>query len=982
LATFKEYGAPGLFDIDSNGFEPFAVPFPGMILSLPLTRKVWPLLTSFGLRERSLIAVAVAIVLGGYALLNFRATVPVSDAVPQSYYQLLTEAFLSGRTYLSLVPDARMKTLPDPWAGAQGIPRAHDATYFNDKYYIYFGTGPVLLLFGPWHLLTGAYMRDGTGTGLFCAAGFLLAALFYLRCRRRYFPGISPWWTFAAVLVLGLGSFIPFVVSSPRIYDVPITCAFACCMLCAHAVLSAATAARSRDRALWILAASAAWSMAVASRPNYIFGVIPLWITMAVIFRRARRQFGPFSAVGFWLAAVVPVALVCSGDALYNYARFDNPLEFGTTYQLSAMDMRRTKLFALSNVGLSLKEYLLNGVHRSVNYPFLMQDTDVFGVIPWWPFAFLALGLPLTVLARGTRDHVWIPVLGFLLAGSLFNFASLLPLPFANERYELDFLPSVTLVALLVASVGLSAVADAPIWSRLAATAGILGVLAVSLFDSIASGLPAVSSGSDARALARFLNNPAERIERLKGVRYGPVEFDVEFKPGRKGRTEPLVATGGGGDCVFVEYLGSSQARFGYFHRGASGRLSEPVSLGAGRHRLRVDLGGLYPPPEHAAFSGWSDDDIVFLRRRVEVKLDGATILRASSAFYPSDAWQTSIGSTPDPGRMEPAFSGSIANVSRLGIPSRGGLASGLGTGPVRLVARFPEFKAIVGQPLVSTGVAGAGDLVYVFYLAPGKARFGHDCWNYGLFETQPVLFDPSEDQVIEVDLDSLHPPPNGGVHTFRLRFNGREVASAEGLANPSTPEEVAFGYNEIGASTAEVLFSGPKLEPERLAAMPSGQPPVGAVHLVLKLPSDLGNGSEPLVVTGRKGAADIVYIAYPEPGFVQFGYDHWGAGGPISGKIPVHAGESLEVQVSLSSLRYADDPQWPSLSAADRERLSSTVVVHANGARVFEAKSKPYACAPGEIYIGSNPAGGSTCSATFTGKIISSERIGVLYLR
>jgi hypothetical protein len=953
-----------------------------MIPSLPLTRKAWPLLASLGLRERALFSAAVAIVLGGYAYLNIKATVPVPDAVPHSYYQLLTEALLSGRTYLNLEPDPRMKTLPDPWAGAQGVPRAHDATYYDGRYYIYFGMGPVLVLLGPWRLLTGTYLRDGTATGLFCTAGFILAALFYLRCKRRYFPGIPPMWTFLGVLVLGAGTFIPYVVSSARIYEVPITCAFAFCMLSAHAILSAAAADRSRARILWTLAASTAWGLAVASRPNYVFGFIALWITTGLIFWRIRRESRPSSTAWLWIAAVAPAVLVCAGIGLYNYARFANPLEFGTTYQLSAMDMRRTRLFALSNVGQSLREYLFNGVHRYAYYPFVNQETDVFGVIPWSPFSLLALGLPFAALLRRTRDNVWFPALGFLAAASLCNFAALLPLPFANERYEIDFLPSVTLVALLVACAGLSALGGAPWLARLAAAAVILAALVPTLFDSVASGLPAAGSGPGVRAAACLLNLPAEGLERLEGIRQGPVEFDVEFADGPRGRREPLVATGGSGDCVFVEYLGAGEAKFGYLHLGASGPLSEPVSVGTGRHRLRIDLGGLYPPAEHVAFAGWPDEQIAVLRRRVEVRLDGTTVLEAASAFYPSDPWQASIGSASIPAQMEARFSGRIANISRLGIPERSDVPGGLTTGPVRLVARFPEFRAIVGQPLVSTGVRGAGDLVYVFYLGPGKARFGHDCWNYGLFETEPVLFDPKEEQIIEIDMDSLHGAPNGGIRPFKLRFNGRDIASTVGLCNPSTPEEVAFGYNAIGASTAEILFSGPKLDPERLSSMPSGQPPAGAVHMVLRLPGERNLGPEPLLVTGREGAADFVYLSYPDAGHVQFGYDHWGVGGPVSGKIAVRGGESLEVEVSLGSLHYDADPQWATLSAAKRDWLASTVVVHANGAKVLEATASPYACGPGEVYVGSNPLGGSTCGPKFTGTILSSQRVGVLYLR
>jgi hypothetical protein len=305
-----------------------------------------------------------------------------------------------------------------------------------------------------------------------------------------------------------------------------------------------------------------------------------------------------------------------------------------------------------------------------------------------------------------------------------------------------------------------------------------------------------------------------------------------------------------------------------------------------------------------------------------------------------------------------------------------------MGAGPVRLIARFPEFGAIVGQPLVSTGVHGAGDLVYVLYLAPGKLRFGHDCWNYGLLETEPVLFDPGEDQVIEIDLDSLHAPPNGGMHPFRLRFNGRDIVSTMRLSNPSTAKEVAFGYNQIGASTAEVLFGGERLDPQWIGSMPSGEPRVGALHAILKLPVDRSRGPEPLLVTGRKGAADMVYLAYPDPDHVQIGYDHWGVGGPISDRIPVRGGDNLEVQVSLGSLGYQDDPGWAALGEADRERLGHTVVVHANGARVLEAGANPYPCSPSEIYFGANPLGGSTCSARFTGTIVSTQKVGIAYLR
>ena len=114
-------------------------------------------------------------VLAWYAYSNFRANAKWINNYPAAYYEYLTQAIISGQTYLKLQPDERLKELDNPWAGGQGIPRAHDATYFNHRYYLYFGVGPVVLLYAPWRILTGTYMSDGAGTGLFCTAGFLMA---------------------------------------------------------------------------------------------------------------------------------------------------------------------------------------------------------------------------------------------------------------------------------------------------------------------------------------------------------------------------------------------------------------------------------------------------------------------------------------------------------------------------------------------------------------------------------------------------------------------------------------------------------------------------------------------------------------------------------------------------------------------------------------------------------------------------------------
>lgn len=941
----------------------------------------------FGRRERILIALGVALTLAWYGDTTARVNPAWVTREAQDYYPLLTDALLSGQTYLKLAPDARLQALPDPWAGPQGVPRAHDASYFNGRYYLYFGVAPVILLYAPWRLLTGTFLVQGVGTAIFCAAGFLLAALFFLRCRRRFFPGLRAEWTGLAVLTLGLGSFVQSEIEDPRFYQVPIACAFACAMGAAHAVFTALTATRPRSRALGLAGASLLWGAAVAARPNYLVGLVPLAGVAGWLVGQCARREGVRSAAVWRLAvaAVVPAGLVGAGLAAYNYIRFGDIFEFGLKYQLAATDMRHFRLFGVANLLPALRAYLGAGKDYSIYYPFARQVTDTFGLLPWAPFALVALAFPLTCRMPRRRDPAWVGGVGFVLAAALAVFGSLAFYAYRLGRYELDFLPALMLVAVLVASALLAEAHPGPAWRRRLVRGGVLGLLGFTLLHSILQGLP--DAGAGVRPFARWLDYPAYAFERLAGIRQGPVAMEVEFPAAAAGRREPLVVSGDGRDLIYVQYGQPGHVQFGFDHSGAGGSLSDPVPVVPGRrYRLVVDMGGLYPPPEHPDFRGWTDLENEVLHRRLRVELDGRTVFRAASVFYASDPFSVQVGENPTPPALQAArFTGRILTVERLGVPSPESVVAGYGSGPVRLTLRFPAFRGVAAQPLVCTGRPGAGDLVYVLYLAPGRARFGHDSWNGGAVETGPVYFDPNEDHIVDVDMGSLYPDARGlrqYSHRFQLRFDGRLLISVPRPFNPSRAAEVAFGYNAIGASTAEVLFNGAKLDVQRLAAFPAGESRHGARFLTLELPRRPANRQEPLLVTGRTGAGDLLYIVYLDATHIRFGYDHWGVGGPVSDPIPIPPGPSLELEVSLGSLYPAGDPAWNPLDPATLKRLRSTVQVRLNGRVVFQQTAAAFPATDNEIHVGTNPIGGSTCGPEFSGHILRVERVGAARLK
>src|SRR5688572_9679064 len=101
-------------------------------------------------------------------------------------YGLLVRGYLKGQLHLDAVPDPRLKTLADPYDPAQNAPyRLPDASYFNERYYLYFGPVPAVVLMAPYELLTGRELPTGAATFVFAALGFLAACGVWLGIRAR-----------------------------------------------------------------------------------------------------------------------------------------------------------------------------------------------------------------------------------------------------------------------------------------------------------------------------------------------------------------------------------------------------------------------------------------------------------------------------------------------------------------------------------------------------------------------------------------------------------------------------------------------------------------------------------------------------------------------------------------------------------------------------------------------------------------------------
>lgn len=121
---------------------------------------------------------------------------------------------------------------------------------------------------------------------------------------------------------------------------------------------------------------------------------------------------------------------------------------------------------------------------------------------------------------------------------------------------------------------------------------------------------------------------------------------------------------------------------------------------------------------------------------------------------------------------------------------------------------------------------------------------------------------------------------------------------------------------------------------------------------------------SEPLVTAGVFEAADFLMVQYPSPATIRFRYDVWGQDGAPFPEIRVTRDVPHVLDIRMPALYTPRNVLRPS-----NEPRNELVIV-LDGREVVRSIVKGNTVRPDQIYIGSNPVHGSTCSESFSGRI------------
>ncbi len=299
-----------------------------------------------------------------------------------------------------------------------------------------------------------------------------------------------------------------------------------------------------------------------------------------------------------------------------------------------------------------------------------------------------------------------------------------------------------------------------------------------------------------------------------------PLELKLTLPVDKAAGREPLMTTGSHDkyDILFIQYEGAGKAALGLYHHGSEPALSQIFDYDPlVRHTIQVWLGSLAKDTEPTDPSGNFP-----ISRRLTVTFDGKVALNQEQEFYSASPDSVLFGfNRLVPDVVLPIFSGRIEAVEPVAFETLPDLGLMRQFGAVDMTVVFSRGAQGASEPLVVTGVEGAGDFIYLRYLEGNKMIFGFDHWGIGGIVGKPILVDTWKSHRLRITMGSLYKPgENVGELRTRVKVLLDDTVVLEGdyACYTSSRMSVRVGENVIGGSTCGLKFSGQIQRLERVA--------------------------------------------------------------------------------------------------------------------------------------------------------------------
>ncbi len=344
---------------------------------------------------------------------NHELLVPLPQTPEQyeasDFYTQMLAAYTSGQLSLPYPADPRLEQVNNVYDNsellAKQIPFLWDHSYHNGKYYVDFGLAPLLTIYYPIYLITGA--APSAALAAFIATLYALLGLYFgvTRLISALFRQVNPLLLGLSLITMALASGIFMMQGMMLFYILPYMLGFAALGLTLGCVTKLYTLVRLdqitarlsvvlrsqadkiRPRSIRMLQRSRiqayvelvvlglALVAMVTSRPlnlmyQLLFLAPVLWFYLrSEIALRTKLQAVACTGLPILIGAILVM--------WYNYARFDSSFEFGQLEQLSYFDHHYHELHLNFELFFSvLYHYFFENFNLIANFPYV---TPVFG---------------------------------------------------------------------------------------------------------------------------------------------------------------------------------------------------------------------------------------------------------------------------------------------------------------------------------------------------------------------------------------------------------------------------------------------------------------------------------------------------------------------------------------------------------------------------------------------------------------------------
>lgn len=382
------------------------------------------------------------------------------------YNKDFVDALKEGKLYLLQEPSEEFLKLENPYdAPSRGhldrnVDYRWDTAYYNGRFYIYFGILPALLIFLPYNLITGEYLKVSVAVFGLSLLIFILLKEILLKILTRYFEKIPFKTVVYYYITLAAGTLILYANGMSRFYEIAIIAGLYFVLQGIYFILKSTEEDKNKHINIfwgcWCLALS------VACRPTDLFAsliIVPYLISLLVKYIKKYKD-RKLDLLKLIVAVGIPYIVIGSLLMWYNYVRFDNIFEFGSKYQLTINNM--TELGSrFSSIPIGILCNLFSIPKFIPDFPFITHSNDlaifygyyyienmIGGLFTLAPICFTTFFI-LKFNKKVENKELKILVNSLIIVGSFIAIISV-AMAGSNQRYLIDYAWMFILAGILI----------------------------------------------------------------------------------------------------------------------------------------------------------------------------------------------------------------------------------------------------------------------------------------------------------------------------------------------------------------------------------------------------------------------------------------------------------------------------------------------------------------------------------------------------